>query len=37
MKVNVFNETDYDINLKYYRYFLYCKEMLIYYFVMMNI
>lgn len=24
MKVNVFNETDYDINLKYYRYFLYC-------------
>lgn len=23
MKVNVFNETDYDINIKYYRYFLY--------------
>ncbi len=23
MKVNVFNETDYDINLKYYKYFLY--------------
>ena len=23
MKVNVFNETNYDINLKYYRYFLY--------------
>ncbi|WP_300365095.1 rRNA maturation RNase YbeY [Brachyspira sp.] len=23
MKVNIFNETDYDINLKYYRYFLY--------------
>lgn len=24
MKVNVFNETNYDINLKYYKYFLYC-------------
>lgn len=23
MKVNVFNETDYDINIKYYKYFLY--------------
>ena len=23
MKANVFNETNYDINLKYYRYFLY--------------
>lgn len=23
MKVNVFNETDYDINLNYYKYFLY--------------
>ena len=25
MKVNVFNETDYDIDVKYYRYFLYCS------------
>ncbi|WP_300758069.1 rRNA maturation RNase YbeY [uncultured Brachyspira sp.] len=23
MKVNVFNETDYDIDIKYYKYFLY--------------
>ncbi|EKV57907.1 putative metal-dependent hydrolase [Brachyspira hampsonii 30446] len=23
MKVNVFNETNYDINIKYYKYFLY--------------
>ena len=23
MKVNVFNETDYNINIKYYKYFLY--------------
>lgn len=26
MKVNIFNETDYDINLKYYKYFLYCSS-----------
>lgn len=25
MKVNVFNETEYDINLKYYKYFLFCS------------
>ena len=25
MKANVFNETNYDINLKYYKYFLYCS------------
>lgn len=24
MKANVFNQTNYDINLKYYKYFLYC-------------
>ena len=23
MKVNIFNETNYDINIKYYKYFLY--------------
>ena len=26
MEINIFNETNYDINLRYYKYFLYCSS-----------